>query len=345
MSTITIGIDPHKASHTAVAVDEFETVVDEIRIRSCPTQAVLLREWADGFRDARVWAVESAQGLGYLLSQQLISAGETVIDVPAVRASRVRMLSTGRSQKNDSNDARSVAIAALRANDLAEVLPDDHTRILRLLAKRHRDIGRAKNRECCRLHSLLLEMFPGGADYRMSSMTRVNAMLDTFTPVDSMGRQRLEIAHDFVDGIDELTGRLKTSKRRITAAVNASGTSLTEICGLGPITAAIIIGNTGNIDRFPTKSHFASYNATAPIDASSGPKVRHRLNPRGNRQLNWAIHVVAISQLRHDTVGRAFYDRKIEEGKTPKEAIRALKRRLSDVIYRHLVNDARRARG
>jgi transposase len=345
MSTITIGIDPHKASHTAVAVDEFETVVDEIRIRSCPTQAVLLREWADGFRDDRVWAVESAQGLGYLLSQQLISAGETVIDVPAVRASRVRMLSTGRSQKNDPNDARSVAIAALRATDLAEVLPDDHTRILRLLAKRHRDIGRAKNRECCRLHSLLLEMFPGGADYRLSSMSRVNALLDTFTPVDSMGRQRLEIAHDLVDGIDDLSVRLKTSKRRITAAVKASGTSLTEICGLGPITASIIIGNTGNIDRFPTRHRFASYNATAPIDASSGPKVRHRLNPRGNRQLNWAIHIVAISQLRHDTVGRAFYDRKIEEGKTPKEAIRALKRRLSDVIYRHLVNDARQLRG
>ncbi len=345
MSTITIGIDPHKASHTAVAVDEFETVVDEIRIRSCSTQAVLLREWADGFRDTRVWAVESAQGLGYLLSQQLISAGETVIDVPAVRASRVRTLSTGRSQKNDPNDARSVAIAALRANDLAEVLPDDHTRILRLLAKRHRDIGRTKNRECCRLHSLLLEMFPGGADFKMSSMSRVNALLDTFTPVDSMGRQRLEIAQDFTDGIDELTGRLKTSKRRIAAAVKASGTSLTEICGLGPITAAIIIGNTGNIDRFATKARFASYNGTAPIDASSGPKVRHRLNPRGNRQLNWAIHVVAISQLRHDTIGRAFYDRKIEEGKTPKEAIRALKRRLSDVIYRHLANDARRLRG
>jgi transposase len=342
--SITIGIDPHKASHTAVAVDEFEYVLDEIRIRSCPTQAVLLREWADHFRDDRIWAVESAQGLGYLLSQQLIAAGETVIDVPAVRASRVRTLSTGSSQKNDPNDARSVAIAALRANDLAEVLPDDHTRILRLLAKRHRDIGRAKNRECCRLHSLLLEMFPGGADYRLSSMTRVNALLDAFTPVDSMGRQRLEIAHDLADGIDALTGRLKISNRRITAAVKASGTSLTDICGLGPITAAIIIGHTGNIDRFPTKARFASYNATAPIEASSGPKVRHRLNPRGNRQLNWAIHVVAISQLRHDTIGRRFYDRKIEEGKTSKEAIRALKRRLSDVIYRHLVNDARRNR-
>ncbi len=345
MSTITIGIDPHKASHTAVAIDDFETVVDEICLRSCPTQAVLLREWADGFRDDRIWAVESAQGLGYLLAQQLIAAGETVIDVPAVRASRVRTLSTGGSQKNDPNDARSVAIAALRANDLAAVLPDDHTRILRLLAKRHRDLGRAKNRECCRLHALLLEMFPGGAEFKMSSMTRVNTLLEGFTVTDSMGRQRLEVAHDFVDGIDELSARLKTSKRRITAAVRASGTTLTEIRGLGPITAAIIIGHTGNIDRFPTKARFASYNGTAPVDASSGPKVRHRLNSRGNRQLNWAIHVVAISQLRHDTLGRAFYDRKIEQGKTPKEAIRALKRRLSDIVYRHLVNDARRLRG
>jgi transposase len=342
MSIITIGIDPHKASHTAVAVDEFEFVVDEICIRSCPTQAVLLREWADGFRDDRVWAVESAQGLGYLLAQQLIATGEKVIDVPAVRASRVRTLSTGRSQKNDPNDARSVAIAALRASDLAEVLPDDHTRILRLLAKRHRDVGRAKNRECCRLHSLLLEMFPGGAEFKMSSMTRVNALLDTFTPTDSMGRQRLEVAHDFVDGIDELTIRLKTSKRRITAAVKASGTTLTEICGLGPITAAMIIGHTGNIDRFASRHHFASYNGTAPVEASSGARKRHRLNSRGNRQLNWAIHIVAISQLRHDSTGRTFYDRKIEQGKTPKEAIRALKRRLSDVVYRHLVNDARR---
>ncbi len=339
--SITIGIDPHKASHTAVAVDAFETVVDEICIRSCPTQAALLREWADGFRDDRVWAVESAQGLGYLLSQQLIAAGETVVDVPAVRASRVRTLSTGRSQKNDPNDARSVAIAALRANDLAAVLPDDHTRILRLLAKRQRDLGRQKNLESCRLHALLCEMFPGGAEFRMTSMTRVNTLLDRYSPTDSMSRQRLDLAHDLVDSINEITAKMKVSKRRITAAVKASGTTLTDVVGLGPVTAAIIIGHTGNIDRFPTRYRYASYNGTAPIEASSGDKVRHRLNPRGNRQLNWAIQVIAISQLRHDTIGRAFYDRKLDEGKSSKEALRALKRRISDTVYRHLVHDTK----
>ncbi len=106
----------------------------------------------------------------------------------------------------------------------------------------------------------------------------------------------------------------------------------------------MIIGQSGNVDRFKSKHHYASYNATAPVEASSGPKVRHRLNPRGNRQLNWAIHVIAISQLRHDTLGRVFYDRKVAEGKTSKEAIRALKRRISDVVYRHLVADARQLR-
>ncbi|MGA9278407.1 transposase [Ilumatobacter sp.] len=137
---------------------------------------------------------------------------------------------------------------------------------------------------------------------------------------------------------------MKTSKRRITAAVKASGTSLTDIVGLGPITAALIIGHTGNIDRFASRHHYASHNATAPIEASSGDKVRHRLNPRGNRQLNWAIQVIAISQLRHDTIGRRYYDRKIEQGKTSKEALRALKRRISDTVYRHLVNDAQQLR-
>ena len=124
----------------------------------------------------------------------------------------------------------------------------------------------------------------------------------------------------------------------------ASATSLTSIRGVGPITAAVIIAQSGNIDRFSSKHHYASYNATAPVEASSGPKVRHRLNQRGNRQLNWAIHVIAITQLRHDTAGRVYYDRKVAEGKTSKEAVRALKRQLSDVVYRHLVADARQQR-
>ena len=338
--TTMIGIDPHKGSHTAVAIDANEVVLDEVRVRSCSTQTTRLRDWADRFEE-RTWAVESAQGLGYLLAQQLVAAGENVIDVPPVRASRVRVLGSGRSQKNDPNDARSVAIAALRAEDLATVHADNHSRVLRLLSKRHRDLGRLKNKACCRLHALLLEMLPGGASFRIEAVTKVNALIDDFEPVDAMGRQRQEIARELAADIDRYNQLLDASKRRITTAVTASATSLTTICGVGPITAAMIIGESGSVDRFSSKHHYASYNATAPIEASSGNRTRHRLNPRGNRRLNWAIHVVAVSQLRHDTLGRAFFDRKVAEGKTSKEAIRALKRRLSDVIYRHLTADAR----
>ena len=336
-----IGIDPHKATHTAVAVDDNEGVVDEFQLRASAVQADRLREWADSF-EKREWAIESANGLGYLVAQQLVAAGETVFDVPPVLASRVRLMGSGRSQKNDPNDARSIAIAALRSDRLSVVGPDDHDRILRLLAKRHRDMARLRNKHCTRLHALLLELEPGGIGSEIS-VTKANALLDRVSATDQVTRHRVMIAGELVDDIARLDTALKTSKKRIGAAVEASGTTLTNIVGIGPICAAIIIGYTGDVTRFPTKGHFATYNATAPIEASSGPKAKHRLNPRGNRTINHAIHIAAISQLRYDSEGRAYYDRKIAEGKSSKDAIRALKRRISDVVYRHLVADARRA--
>jgi transposase len=340
--TVTIGIDPHKATHTAVAIDGNEHVLAETKVRSSTVQADRLRCWAEPFDDCE-WAIESARGLGYLLAQQLVAAGEHVIDVPPLLASRVRVLGSGRSQKNDPNDARSVAIAALRSDRLNIVRVDDHASVLKMLAKRHRDLGRGKTVACGRLHALLLELVPGGATFRMDSMTRINAFVDDIAVDDEISRQRLVIVGEFVEDIERYDTQLKASKKRIKTAVAASGTTLTEIRGLGPICAAMIIGHTGNVDRFPTKHHYATYNATAPIEASSGSKTRHRLNPRGNRQLNWAIHVIAVSQLRYDSPGRTYFDRKRAEGKTTKEAIRALKRRLSDVVYRHLIADARRS--
>ncbi len=141
---VMIGIDPHKGSHTAVAIDAEEVIIDKLQVSASATQTAELLGWATRFDDRR-WAVESAAGLGYLLSQQLVAAGEEVVDVPAVLAARVRVLDTDRSQKNDPNDARSVAVAALRASRLRLVRPDDHARVLRLLAKSHRDLGRQQN--------------------------------------------------------------------------------------------------------------------------------------------------------------------------------------------------------
>lgn len=340
MTTTVIGIDPHKATHTAVAIDGDETVLDEIRVRACQGQADRLCDWASPF-DQRVWAIESARGLGYLLAQQLVAAGETVFDVPPMLAARVRLLGSTKSQKNDPNDARSVAIAALRSRRLTRVRADDHVTVLRMLAKRHRDLGRAKNRAASRLHAHLADLTPGGAGFRIYTVTRTDAILDAVDPADAVTSQRVEIARELSDDIARLDDQLKASKRRIATAVTASGTTVTSISGVGPICAAHLIGYTGDIDRFASKAHYASYNATAPTEASTSVTHRHRLNPRGNRQLNWAIHIAALSQISHSGPGRDYYERKLGEGKSSKDAIRCLKRRLSDVIYHRLRADAR----
>jgi len=338
--SVMIGIDPHKGSHTAVVINGDEAVIDEIRVRASASQVVELTEWASEYED-RSWAVESARGLGYLLSQQLVGAGERVLDVPAMMASRVRVLGSGKSQKNDPNDARSVAIAALRHPGLTVVVADDHTRVLGLLAKRHRDVARLKNKAACRLHALLGELTAGGLASEMT-VNKANSLLESVQVTDEVTRQRIVIATELVDDIARFNAQMRASKKRIRTAVAASGTSLCDIRGIGPIGAAIILGSVGDINRFPTAGHFASYNATAPIDASSGNHNRHRLNPRGNRKLNHVLHIAAVSQLRYPSQGRDYYQKKLAEGKTSKEAIRALKRRISDVVYRQLQADARR---
>lgn len=339
--TIMIGIDPHKATHTAVAIDQDEVVLGEFKLRASRTQGPRFMAWADTLGE-RTWAIESANGLGYLLAQQLTTAGETVFDVPPVLASRVRVLGSGRSQKNDPNDARSIAIAALRSERLQVVAIDDHPRVLRMLAKRHRDMARLRTVYCSRLHALLGEMVPGGVRSEIT-VNKATQALESINVDGEVTRHRVMICEELIAEIGGLDARLKASLKRVRAAVDASGTSVGEVYGIGPISAAMLIGYTGDVTRFPSKAHYATYNGTAPIEASSGPRQRHRLNPRGNRQLNYAIHVAAIVQLRYPGEGRDYYDRKVAEGKTSKEAIRALKRRISDRVYKHLAADAHKA--
>jgi transposase len=290
-----IGIDPHKATHTAVAVDDDEKVIDEFTLEASNDQAERLTGWADGL-GKREWAVESANGLGYLIARQLVACGETVFDVPPMLASRVRLLGSGKSQKNDPNDARSIAIAALRSDRLRVVEPDDHGVVLRLLVKRHRDMARLRNTHCSRLHALLLELAAGGIGVKIS-VTNASGLLNNVTVDEETTRYRVLIAREVVDDIARLDLSLKASKERIAEAVQASGSSLTDIVGIGPIGAATILGYTKDVARFPTRGHYATYNATAPIEASSGGNKRHRLNPRGNRILNHAIHIAAVTQL------------------------------------------------
>jgi transposase len=336
--TIMIGIDPHKASHTAVAVDANEQFLDSTRLAASSDQVEHLRRWAAEFDD-RTWAVESAHGLGLVLSQQLVAAGEKVIDVPPALAARTRLLGSGRSQKNDANDALSIAISALRYRGLNSVRPEAHAQVLKMMAKRHRDLSRLKNQAASRLHALLLDLVPGGLAGTMHP-TKARDVLESITATDAMAERRIDLADELIDDIERLGQQIARSKKRLQHAVSESGTSLVSIVGVGPVCAALIIGHAGDVSRFRTAGHFASYNGTAPLEASSGDRRRHRLNPHGNRQLNYALHIIAIGQLRCGGPGREFYDRKIDEGKSHKEALRSLKRHLSNVVFRALVNDA-----
>jgi transposase len=336
---VLIGVDPHKGSHTAVVVDRDEHELARLTVRADRRQLERLLRFASPFGE-RTWAIESAGWLGFLLAQQLVGAGEAVVDVPPTLAARVRLLGSGRGSKNDPNDALSTAIAALRDTHLRPVAAEDHAMVLRMLADRHQDLTRLRTQAVCRLHALLAALVPGGVQKRLSA-NGAAAVLRRVHPANAVETERRRLALELVADIRRLDSAAAGVKARVKVAVAAFGTTVTDIHGVGPIVAAILIGHSGDLNRFPTAGHFASYNGTAPIEASSGPKVRHRLNPRGNRQLNHALHIAAIAQARNDTPGRAYYQRKIAEGKTPKEALRALKRRISDAVYKQLRNDRR----
>jgi transposase len=193
----------------------------------------------------------------------------------------------------------------------------------------------------CRLHALLAGIVPGGTRRRLSA-EKAAAVLSGFRAKTAVEKARRDQAQILVGDVRRLDAQLKASKRTIVEALTVVPTSLGELSGVGPVATCIILAHTGDVRRFADEDNYASYNATAPIEASSGPRKRHRLNPRGNRQLNHAMHIIAFSQLSHAGPGRDYYERKIAEGKTQKEATRALKRQISDVVYRQLVRDAQR---
>ena len=340
---VIIGVDPHKATHTAVAVGEREDELARVAVRASRVQTERLLGWAQAF-PSRTWAIVGADGMGYLLSQQLVAAGEHVVDVPATLAARIRVLGTGRSSKTDPNDALSVAITALRHHSLREVQPVGHSEVLRLLAKRNTDIGDQRCRLVSRMHSLLIELAPGGIAKEINA-SDVDAFLAGVTPRTPVEQIRYDLAVELLDDIRRLDEQLKASHKRIRTAVAASASTVTDLFGIGPIIAAMLIGHTGDITRFRDRDHYAAYNGTAPVEFSSGGRTVHRLSKRGNRRLNHALHMAAICQLRQPhSDGRAYVDRKVKDGKTKKEAIRALKRQISNAVYRQLLTDDRRSR-
>jgi transposase len=341
MGRVVIGMDPHKRSATIEVLDEAEQPVMAGRFGTDSEGYRLLLAAGRQFGQ-RLWAVEGCQGVGRHLAQRLVADGEAVVDVPAKLSARTRVFSTGQGRKTDATDAHSVAVVALRTPTLRRVRPDDRTVALRLLADRRDELGAARTLTINRLHRLLVELVPGGAKKALTAR-QARKLLAAVPAGDVVRETRRQLTVELVDELEVIDARIKTAKKQLAALVAETGSGLMRLNGIGPSGAARLLGDIGDVSRFPTKAHFASWNGTAPLDASSGEQTRHRLSRAGNRRINRTLHIMAVVQLRHPTTdGRRYYDRRVAEGKTPMEAMRALKRRLSDVVYRQLVDDQKR---
>ena len=336
-SAVVIGMDPHKRSATIEVMAADEQVLGGRRFTTDAAgyRAMLgyVRRWQD-----RTWAIEGCQGIGRHVAVRLVRDGEDVLDVPPKLAARARVFATGQGRKTDATDAHSIALVGTRMTGLRPVVDDQQLAVLRVVVDRRRSLGEDHTRMTSQLHQLLLELIPGGAKKDLSA-AQAKALLAKVRPRDAAGKARRRVAAELIADLERIYARKKAADKELRALLAATGTSLMDLHGIGPSGAARLLVEVGDITRFPNRDHFASWNGTAPIDASSGDQVRHRLSRAGNRQINRALHMATV-QLRHPTEGRAYFDHKKAAGKTSNEAMRCLKRRLSDIVYRHMVDDA-----
>jgi transposase len=248
---VMIGVDPHKASHTAAVLDEHGRLVGQQRIPATLDGYRLLRRWAERWPD-RCWAVEGAHGIGRALAQRLVGDGERVVDVPAKLAARVRVLSVGHGRKSDPDDAISVAITARSVSSLRQVGVEDQATVLHLLTKRRQDLVAARTQTINRLHRLLMDLVPGGARRNLTAK-RAAALLAGVTPVGQPAVTRWQLATELVADVRQLEQRIAAVEARIKTAVAHSNTSLVQLFGVGPVLAATFLGEVGDIGRFPSK--------------------------------------------------------------------------------------------
>ncbi|QIS10567.1 IS110 family transposase [Nocardia arthritidis] len=337
--TVIIGMDPHKRSATIEAIDPAGKV---LRTGQYGTDTAGYTEMLTTARrlGERVWAVEGCNGVGRHLAYRLLHDGEVVVDVPAKLSAQVRVFATGNGRKTDPVDAHSVALAALRSPNLRRVQLDSDLVALGMLADRREELGRSRTDTVNRLHRLLLELLPGGAKKFLSAM-QARELVATVKPRDPAGKVRRRLTVELIEDLERIDRKIKAADKELRELVTERGPGLIELKGIGPAGAARLLADVGDIHRFSDRGRFASWNGTAPIDASSGEQKRHRLSRAGNRKINRVLHTMAIVQLRNPTAGRVYYDGKKAAGKTSMEAMRALKRRLSNVVYTAMLTDQR----
>ena len=332
---VVIGVDSHKRTHTVVAVDVTGRRLAERTVSTSAAGHLELLRFARRWRE-RTWALEDCRHLTRRLERDLLAAGQTVVRVPPKLMAGARR-SNREPGKSDPIDAMSVARAALREPDLPTARLDGLERELRLIVDHREDLIVDRTGHQARLRWFLVELGitepPARALDRRVVVDRLAAELTERTePVARFARDLLERIRDLTATIDGLEREL----RSLTAAV---APSLLALVGCGPLTAAKLVGQTGGIGRFRSRAAFARHNGTAPVPVWSGNTVRHRLNRGGDRQLNVALHRIAITQLQREGPGKTYIEHRRAAGDTKTEAIRALRRRISDEVFRRMRDD------
>lgn len=336
---VILGIDAHKRTHTVVAIDEAGRELGTKTTKTTTTQAHLeMVRWADRFGGERRWAVEDCRHLSRRLEADMLAAGEVIVRVPPKMMAHARDAARTYG-KSDPIDALAVARAALREPGLPTARLDGPTRELRLLVDHREDLVRDRTAHINRLRWHLHELDPSW-DPAPKVLVRFKHLDATGARLEAIEGPVARIACDLVVRIRELTAAERALEREILVFVSRLAPALLSMPGCGGLTAAKIVAETADVRRFRSKDAYARHNGTAPLPVWSSNRVRHRLSRTGNRQLNASIHRIAVTQKRCHEDAKAYLERRMMNGNTKKEGLRALKRKLSDVVYRALLADA-----
>jgi transposase len=332
---VVIGTDSHKRTHTVVAVDSNGRKLGEKTVATTADGHLELVRWARRWRE-RTWALEDCRHLTRRLEADLLRAGEHVLRVPPKLMAGARQ-SARQPGKSDPIDALSVARAALREPNLPMARLEGSERELRLLVDHRVDLITDRTGHQARLRWFLVEL--GIAEPPPRTLGRVAVLSGLEADLANRPELTAWISRDLVGRIRDLTLAIDALEREIQARIGVLAPTLLSLAGCGPLSAAKLVGETGGIDRFRSRAAFAAHNGTAPVPVWSGNIVRHRLNRGGNRQLNLALHRIAITQLRGAGPGRDYVVHRMAAGDTKTEAIRALRRRISDEVFRRMTID------
>ena len=336
---VTLGIDAHKRTHTVVAVDDAgRELGQKTTVATTSDDHLEMLAWAEQFGSERKWAVEDCRHLSRRLERDLLGAGERIVRVPPKLMAHARD-SARTYGKSDPIDALAVARAALRHPDLPVAQLDGPARELRLLIDHREDLVAERTRCINRLRWHLHELDPSW-DPPARCLTRYTHLDEIAARLETLEGPVARIAREIVARVREITKQERALEKEITELVTKLAPTLLARCGVGALTAAKIVAETADVRRFKSKDAFARHNGTAPLPVWSGNRERHRLSRTGNRQLNCAIHRIAVTQMRCHDDAKDYLARRKAMGNTSTEALRALKRRLSDAVYRDLLADA-----